>query len=173
MIPAVVIPAVVSALLAGCAGQTAPPSAGAEAYNEVDVMFTQMMIPHHGDAIAMADFLLDHEGVRPEVAALAEDIATGQRAENEQMNDWLATVDEGTVDLAEPSVGTESLEEATPAQIEGAFLTEMIAHHEHGVEMSRSAAARGDSAVIGDLAQKMTQDQTEEITTMKSLLAAG
>ena len=132
-------------------------------------MFAQMMIPHHSDAIAMADYLLVQDGVRPEVVALAEDISAGQRAENEQMNDWLEDVDETAVDLQDRQVDAEALTDASVSEIESAFLAEMIAHHDHGVEMSRQAVQQGDSPVIGDLAQTMVTDQTAEIELMEQM----
>lgn len=73
--------------LAACSTTTEPPeSSGA---NMADVMFVQMMIPHHEGAIEMSDVLLSKSGVDPEVVALAEQIKAAQGPEIEQMKQWL------------------------------------------------------------------------------------
>lgn len=139
--------------------------------NRVDVMFAQMMVPHHDDAIAMANYLQDVSGVDPRVEELAAGIVRSQERENEKMNSWLTergypTVDEGPARVNEESVAGQSADQA-----EGQFLTEMIAHHEHGVDMAQGAVRRGQSPVMTDLAQQMVDDQSREIEQMRDLLA--
>lgn len=56
---------------------------------EFDAAFLQGMIPHHEDAIAMADLIAERTD-RPELNQLAQAIQTTQRAEIEQFNAWLA-----------------------------------------------------------------------------------
>jgi uncharacterized protein (DUF305 family) len=53
-----------------------------------DVMFAQMMIPHHEQAIEMADLALE-QAESPEVATLAQDIKAAQDPEIELMTGWL------------------------------------------------------------------------------------
>lgn len=50
---------VVTLVMSGCAGTPGEPQAApaGEGHNSVDVMFAQMMIPHHDDAIAMGRYL--------------------------------------------------------------------------------------------------------------------
>src|SRR5699024_5351801 len=57
------------------------PGAGAEAVNDADVMFVQMMIPHHAQALEMAEIMLAKEGLDPEVVALVEQIRDAQGPE--------------------------------------------------------------------------------------------
>jgi uncharacterized protein (DUF305 family) len=38
-------------------------------FNEADVMFVQMMIPHHEQAVDMSDMVLSKSGINPEVEA--------------------------------------------------------------------------------------------------------
>ena len=59
-------------------------------FNQADVMFAQMMIPHHQQAIDMSDIILAKEGVHPEVTALAEQIKAAQQPEIDTMNRWLS-----------------------------------------------------------------------------------
>jgi len=165
--------AAASLALAGCAGTSgeSPETSMGEEHNSVDVMFAQMMIPHHDDAIAMGRYLQQSDGVDPEVDALAGDIIEAQTRENSEMNTWLSERDYPPVTSAPGRVNEQSLAEASTAEVEKAFLTEMIAHHEHGVDMARGAVERGESDVMTDLAQTMVDDQSQEIESMRDLLA--
>src|SRR5699024_6373922 len=64
--------------------------ASAEAFNDADVMFVQMMIPHHAQALEMAEIMLAKEGLDPEVVALVEQIRDAQGPEIALMTGWLA-----------------------------------------------------------------------------------
>lgn len=55
---------------------------------DLDRMFLQMMIPHHQEAIAMAQQALE-QAEHPEIKQLAQRIITTQRAEIEAMQDYL------------------------------------------------------------------------------------
>lgn len=52
--------------------------------------FVIMMIPHHQDAIDMANHVLMLD-IRPEIRQLAQDIIVAQQAEIEMLEEWLAT----------------------------------------------------------------------------------
>jgi uncharacterized protein (DUF305 family) len=65
------------------------PSGGAMMGN-MDSMFIEQMIPHHDDAIAMAELALT-KAEHPEIKRLAEDIKRNQTAENAQMRAWYRT----------------------------------------------------------------------------------
>ena len=58
----------------------------AATHNPADVMFAQMMIPHHSQAIEMSDMLLAKQDIPAEVTALAEQIKAAQRPEIEQLS---------------------------------------------------------------------------------------
>lgn len=55
---------------------------------DLDQMFMQMMIPHHEDAISMANTALQ-QAQRPEIEALAQAIVAAQTAEIQEMRDYL------------------------------------------------------------------------------------
>lgn len=88
------------ALLAGCSAEQpspAGPPAGAEAsagagqhqqHNQADIAFAQEMIPHHQQAIAMAEMVPDRS-TNQEVIELAEQINTAQGPEIATMQQWL------------------------------------------------------------------------------------
>jgi uncharacterized protein (DUF305 family) len=66
---------------------TGTPSAGP--HNDADVMFAQMMIPHHQQAIEMSNMILAKSGVDPQVSDLATKIKTAQQPEIDTMTAWL------------------------------------------------------------------------------------
>jgi uncharacterized protein (DUF305 family) len=55
----------------------------------LEAFFLVMMIPHHQDAMAMAE-LAAGQAAHAELKALAQAIITSQSAEIDQMNRWLA-----------------------------------------------------------------------------------
>lgn len=135
----------------------------------MDVMFAQMMIPHHDDAIAMAEYLEQVDGVDPRVDELTVGIVVAQESENNEMNSWLRERGYSEVASSRGQVNEEVV--AGAADIEESFLTEMIAHHEHGVDMAHGAANRGQSPVMTGLAQGMVEDQGAEIELMRRLVS--
>jgi uncharacterized protein (DUF305 family) len=54
---------------------------------QFDLVFIDMMIPHHASAVAMAQVALSR-AEHPEIRTLAEDIIASQSAEIEQMRSW-------------------------------------------------------------------------------------
>ena len=69
---------------------TTPTSKAAAAHNKADVKFAHHMIPHHQQAIEMADMILAKPDIDPRVTDLATKIKTDQASEIKQMQDWLA-----------------------------------------------------------------------------------
>ena len=95
--------AAVLAFAAGCGGDndsassgneqpapsaTASASAAASGHNEADVEFAQGMIPHHQQAVEMAE-LAGTRAANPKVKELGAKIAAAQAPEITQMTGWL------------------------------------------------------------------------------------
>lgn len=59
-------------------------SAGAAAFNDADVMFAQMMIPHHREAVEMAE-MAETRAADAEVKSLAGKIEQAQQPEIDTM----------------------------------------------------------------------------------------
>ena len=74
-----------------------------EEHNDADVMFAQMMIPHHKQAVEMSDMMLAKDGISPEITDLATKIKDAQGPEIETMTGWLEAWDEPM----EPEGGSE------------------------------------------------------------------
>lgn len=151
-------------------------------HSEADVMFAQMMIPHHQQAIEMSDIILSKDGVPGQVVELAEEIKAAQGPEIEQLTTWLEQWDEpvepedmGGHDMSqmEGMLSEEDLQQLADApgpEAAELFLNQMIAHHEGAVTMAEDEIANGTYQPAIDLAQTIIDTQQEEIDTMRQML---
>ena len=181
-------------LMAGCAtsgagsadpamnghGQETHQSEASGDWNQADVMFAQMMIPHHEQAIEMSDVILAKDGVDAEVVELAEQIKAAQGPEIEQMQSWLEEweapdmSDDENEDMGMEGLLSEEemddLESADAATGTTLFLEGMIEHHEGAVEMAEDHQENGRSEEALDLSAAVIETQTAEIDLMRQLL---
>ena len=134
----------------------------AAAHNDADVMFAQMMLPHHSQAIEMSDILLDKQDIPADVTALAEQIKAAQGPEIAQLESWLAQWGEPTEMPA--------LSEAQGADAARLFLEQMIAHHEGAVDMAQTEIEDGQFPEAVEMARTIVDTQQQEIETMRELL---
>ncbi|MDO2932994.1 DUF305 domain-containing protein [Paeniglutamicibacter sulfureus] len=159
------------------ASPSAESSAAAE-HNSADVMFAQMMIPHHEQAVEMSDMVLAKDGIDPSVTELAEDIKSAQGPEIKTMTGWLNAWGEPVAmsgDHGMEGMMTEddmaALEAAQGTEAARLFLTQMVKHHEGAVKMAQEETANGSNPDAVAQAEKMAKDQSGEIDKMKELLA--
>lgn len=175
--------------LASCGDDTGSPASGdAAEYNDADVQFAQEMIPHHEQAVIMAQMAESHADSTA-VQELAAKIEAAQAPEIETMTQWLEDWGQdpasGGMDHGDMGHGSSSempgmMDEDDLADLDGAmggdwdqmFLTMMITHHEGAIEMSRTEQADGQSPDAVALAEKIEADQTAEIAVMEDLLDA-
>lgn len=159
-------------------GASPTPSAQAADVNSADVMFAQMMIPHHQQAIEMADLILAKDGVDDRVVTLAENIKAAQQPEIDQLEAWLIdwSADAyamGGMDHGDGMMGDDDmtlLEAATGAEASGLFLEQMIVHHEGAIAMARAEVQDGENPGAVDMAQGIADSQTVEIAEMQDLI---
>nr|WP_281386587.1 DUF305 domain-containing protein [Jiangella mangrovi] len=163
--------------LAGC-GSSDEGSDGA-AYSPADVQFARQMIPHHAQAVEMAD-MLPADGVSPELVELAAGIAGAQQPEIDRMTAML----ERWGFVPPPLTGGHSHEmagmlteddlaalgAATGAEFERMWLTMMIEHHEGAVDMAEDQLAGGSDAEARELAEEIVEVQEDEIARMERML---
>ena len=158
-------------------GYSIPESAD---FNDADVMFAQMMIPHHEQAIEMSDIALDPStGASAAIIALATQIKGAQDPEISQMKNLLTTwgmpTEMGSMDHSSMMEGMLSLEEMdTLGQLKGAEFDKawakgMIAHHEGAIAMANDVVAHGKNSEILALANAVASGQSIEIETLKPL----
>lgn len=165
----------------GMSGTSASRSGDATAAsdrNDADVMFAQMMLPHHQQAVELSDVMLGKSGVDPRITSLAQQIKAAQGPEITTMQGWLqewgapATMPAGqahSMDGMVAEADVQALRDADGARADDLFLSQMIGHHEGAVAMAEDELADGRNAQATHLAQQVIDSQTAEIATMKSL----
>lgn len=153
------------------------PDASAE-HNQADVMFSQMMIPHHAQAVEMSDIVLAKQDLPAEITARATKIKEAQGPEIETMTGWLSNWNvptmgdhsghgmSGMVD----TTGIEKLKAAEGADAAKLFLEQMIGHHEGAVDMAQQEIGAGKYPAAVQLARDIVTAQEAEIAEMKQLL---
>ena len=155
------------------------PSAGAD-HNQADVMFAQMMIPHHAQAVEMSGIILEKQDMPAEVTALATKIKAAQAPEIEQMTGWLQGwnvptmmsdhTGHGMTGMVDDA-GIDKLKSATGTEAARLFLEQMIGHHEGAIDMAQQEISAGKSPEAVKLGRDIVGAQQAEITQMKQLLA--
>jgi uncharacterized protein (DUF305 family) len=165
--------AVAAAVLVGCGGSDSD-------HNAADVAFATDMIPHHRQAVMMAE-LAESRSDNPDVLELASAIRDAQDPEIETMSGWLEEWGEPVPEEMDsmdgmdmPGMMTEQqmadLEAAAGTGFDELFLESMIAHHTGAVQMAQTEQTDGQYAEAVDLAEQIEQSQTAEIETMEGLL---
>jgi len=150
-------------------------------FNDADIMFAQMMIPHHEQAIELADMALDPTLMASEqVKALASQIKNAQDPEIDVMTQWLTEWDQPLMDMSEDhSMAMEgmlsidelgALGQLTGEEFDQAWVSAMIAHHKGAIKMADTVKAEGESALVQELADAIIQAQKSEIDTLELLL---
>ncbi|SDP62909.1 Uncharacterized conserved protein, DUF305 family [Pedococcus dokdonensis] len=151
-----------------------------------DVMFAQTMVPHHQQAVQMADLALTRAS-SADVKALATKIKAAQDPEIATMTGWLGTwgAPTGSADMngvAGMNHGSDGmmsqadmtkLSQASGAQFDRMWLTMMVAHHQGALTMANDVLATTKDTQVRTLAQSIIDGQTKEIAAMKGLLSAS
>ena len=157
-------------------------------YSPADVRFMQDMIPHHHQAIEMAELVAERTN-RPELIDVAGRINASQGDEIAFMQEWLRSRGE---DVPEPTAheamhtshkmaGMASPEQMKQLSLskgiafDRLFLTLMITHHEGAVTMVEELLEQPGAAydpVLFEFTGDITNDQTAEIERMNALLVS-
>ncbi|TXS41900.1 DUF305 domain-containing protein [Streptomyces sp. uw30] len=168
------------------AGPSASSSASAGAHNDQDVSFAQGMIPHHQQALQMAEMAADRASSAG-VKDLATRIRGAQDPEIRTMSGWLKSWGEDVpsaapgMDHSGHSGGSgmagmmddkdmAELTKASGKAFDTLFLTLMVEHHEGAVEMARTEKAEGRYGPATKLADAVVTAQSAEIEEMNKLL---
>lgn len=177
--------AVATVLLVACSGGNDDSSTEQEsvAFNDADVEFVQGMIPHHEQAITMAD-MVDPSTVSADLAALASEIRGAQAPEIDTMRSLLAEwnieedphamhkMDHSSMKGMMSDDDLAALDESTGTSFERMWLEMMIEHHEGAVTMSETVIADGKHPRVRELAESIIVAQRDEISRMRALLGA-
>jgi uncharacterized protein (DUF305 family) len=164
-----ILMAVLAIMLTSCASS----DNGESKFSSQDIMFAEMMIPHHEQAIEMADLALAISQ-DSEVLSLATQIKSAQAPEIEQMKSWGSShMGSHAGHMMDGMLSDEELEELSRASgpdFDRLFLEGMIKHHEGAIEMAEMIL-ESNNAEAASLARNILETQKAEIETMKKLLA--
>jgi uncharacterized protein (DUF305 family) len=140
-----------------------------QASNEFE--FLSLMIPHHEEAIATAQRVLEYSD-RPEMRAFAQDIIEVQTAEIEQMEVWLDVWYPGQETSQTYSPMMRDLSRFEGNDLDQAFLEDMIMHHMGAVMMSQRLVNHGlvEHSEVQPFAQNIAHTQRQEIWQMQAWL---
>ena len=130
-------------LVAGCGG-------GAN-HNDQDVTFAREMVPHHQQAVELAD-LAATRASDPKVKALAARIKGAQDPEIRTMQGWLSDWDAAASDMGGMDHGGGGMADG-------------------GKGMMSDAEAKGKHQPAKDLARSIQDTQAAEITEMQQIIA--
>ena len=186
--PSVTFTADVPVLVPGAPGESAAvvapgeqgtiPNAGM--YSAEDVEFVTAMVPHHAQALEMAELAPDRAKDR-RVKAMAERIAAGQGPEIDVMQAWLESNDLPKADpdvehddhVMQGMVTGEQMTQLLAADGEDfdrLFLTRMIAHHQGALAMA-DRLGQGTHPIVMDMVKDVSSTQSFEIERMQEVLA--
>lgn len=150
------------------------------AHNEADVTFASEMIPHHAQAIQMAEVALGQDDTT--LTALAEQIKAAQGPEIETLSQWLTTWGEEVPDrsgMGSMDMGgmmsqddMDSLEMMRGSGFDTMWLQMMIEHHNGAIEMAQTEVAQGQHPDATALAEQIITAQQAEIEQMEEMLSS-
>ena len=179
----------ISLAACGGSGDTSTSNSVVEAtdgstFNEADVMFAQMMIPHHEQAIEMSDIALDPSvGASGAIKDLATRIRAAQDPEIATMKGYLEAwkqpmspedgMDHGS--MMEGMLSVEELDQLATlrgTEFDLAWARAMIAHHEGAVKMAQDVLASGKHPEVNALASAIIESQQAEIEDLKTIVGS-
>jgi uncharacterized protein (DUF305 family) len=172
--------------LAGCAAPADSPAPAAHTgrdFNDADVMFLQMMVPHHEQGLTIARLARDRSA-REDVRVLAAAVETTQTDEVATMSGWLRDWDApptappnshhdhgGMPDTTAREIAT--LRRISGAEFDHRFLNVMISHQDDAIQLARLETAAGTNPQAKALAEQIDRSRTAQITQMLDYLGQG
>ena len=166
-------------MISGCSSSTESGSA----FNDEDVMFAQMMIPHHEQAIELVE-MAENPATEagPDLISLAAQIKNAQGPEINLMKNFLQSWDQPVSGHSSMGHGStmkgilsgeelKKLSSLSGNAFEKEWLLSMTAHHEGASEMAKSVERDGANSEVRLLAAEIISSQNVEIKLMKTMLA--
>jgi len=165
------------ALVASCGGGNTDSDGAAQAA-PFDRAFIDAMVPHHEEAIAMAQAAKDAGLGEPDLVGIADAIIATQRAEIDEMLRWREEwYGSGEVDPAGAaalgmSMGAMGMQHdpadlGSAADVNATFAAMMIDHHGGAIAMARMALERAEHDEIHSLAEAVIAAQEREVEMMR------
>jgi uncharacterized protein (DUF305 family) len=175
---------VLALTVAGCGGGESsddagpPDSPSAGGVVPFDRAFIDGMVPHHEEAVAMAEAAKVAGLSEPDLLKIADAVIATQRGEIDRMRAWReawfgsSEIDPNgaeTLGLSMDEMGmqhdTADLSES--ADVDGTFASMMIDHHNGAIAMAKLARSKGEHAELRELADRIIEAQQAEVATMR------
>lgn len=152
--------------------------------NSIDSHFIEQMIPHHEDALTMAQ-LAQTKATRPEIKQLAQNIIDSQSKEIANMKSWYKTWFGKEVPEGDDVMGGHGMmgksgmhmgmmgDETDVADLENSqdfdrdFIRHMIPHHQMAVMMAQMLKNSTEKSEMEKLADDIIKSQSAEIEQMR------
>jgi uncharacterized protein (DUF305 family) len=161
----------------GMGGHMGNHSTGTSSYTGADIMFLQMMIPHHQQAVDISNLAMK-TSKDSELLALAKKIAADQTSEIAMMKAWLKDAGAGT-DMGHSMEGMggmlndaelSALNTESGTKFDLLWLKGMTGHHDGAIHMTTMIrdASNPDIKAFGE---KVVADQSAQIEQMKAMIA--
>ncbi|KAF5990716.1 DUF305 domain-containing protein [Streptomyces sp. WAC00263] len=158
---------------------TATATAKAADFNDADVTFAQSMIPHHKQAVEMAQ-LADGRASDTEIKDIAAKIEKAQDPEIKTMTGWLQSWGKPTAmgDMPGMDMGDgmmsdkdmKSLKAMKGTEFDKMFAQMMIDHHNGAISMAKTEQKSGQNADAKKMADDIVTGQSAEVKQLQSIL---
>ncbi|WP_055548612.1 DUF305 domain-containing protein [Streptomyces sp. NBRC 110028] len=158
------------------------------AFNDADVKFAQMMIPHHEQAVEMSKLADDH-AEDAKIKTLAGDIEKAQDPEIKKMKSWLKAwgkpesgssmpgMDHGSGSSDNSGMAgmmsdkdMKELKAAKGTDFDKKFAQMMIDHHNGAIDMAKDEQKNGKNATAKKLADDVVKSQSTEVKQLQGIL---
>ena len=148
--------------------------------NDPEIDFPRMMIMHHQGAINMGN-VQRQEGSNDSLKRFSQKMITAQQMEIQELSTILAAQ---TVNNSVPAFSMEQMDhmkkmdemadvQLITGDLDNDFATLMILHHNSAIENSEAYLMYGNNAQLKAIAQRMIDDQKEEIRELSDWLKAN
>ena len=160
---------------------------GAMQEADFDLMYIDMMIPHHESIIALAE-VAQHELTDPRLVSMAEDIIATQDAEirdlRQRREEWYGDAPAVSTEMMHGMPGRSGDMAAMEQQMSAewqvqafcaaedkdlAFIEQTIPHHQMAIDTSEAALEHAEHQEIRDIAQDVIDAQQVEIDQLESI----
>ena len=140
-----------------------------------EIMFAQMMIPHHQQAVVISKLALK-QGSNAAVKKLAAKIIAEQSPEIAQMQKWIPgdemmAMGHSMQGIVSPS-DLAKLKAARGKKFDGLYLVDMTLHHQGAIAMARPLM-KSMNPEVAALCKAIVNGQTAEIKEMRRIVMTG
>jgi uncharacterized protein (DUF305 family) len=161
------------ALLLGSTSNVSTQATGP--YDASAVMFAQMMIPHHQQAVLISRLALKQSS-NPAVKKIAAKIIAEQSPEILQMQRWIPSDEMMAMGHSMQGIVSPSdlakLRAARGKKFDGLYLVDMTLHHQGAIAMA-TPLMKSMNPEVAALSKSIVSGQTAEIKEMRRIVMTG